>query len=101
MILVEYQCERCGRFEALVQRPARSEAPCLSCDATAERVISAVSLKQQLASVDRGKPEEPPPGAVTTRELADGMPMQQWHEKRRRKRRDRREQQLRDLGVVS
>lgn len=68
--MVEYVCDDGHRFEELVDGEPTQLRACKRCGVPAELAISA-PIYQHLTgknsvSVTRGKPEEPPPGAMTT-----------------------------------
>lgn len=85
MILLDFRCRSCGEaFESLERRPPPAETGC-ECGGTADRIVSAVHFKQQLASAAKqGAPEEPPPGAMDTRALAEGQRFSEWKRERRK-----------------
>lgn len=90
MILLDYQCNACGAtHEALETRPAPSSRPCPRCGDVAGRIFSPVALGTVWgAAASRGRSDEPPPGAIDTRPLADGMPYREWRKRRRAGRMD-------------
>lgn len=89
MILLDYQCSTCGAtHESLERRPPPASRPC-DCGGVASRVISPVAIGTVYGTaVSRGASDEPPPGAIDTRPLADGMSYAEWRAKRRAGRRD-------------
>ena len=100
MILLDYHCPACDhRFEALVSRPAPTELAC-DCGGIGLRVISAPALRMPRASVERGSSAEPPPNAIDTRPLAEGMTRSEWRKRRRQEGAKRRYGQLRQEGVI-
>lgn len=64
--MVEYVCDDGHRFEELVEAPPPQLRACLHCGVPAELAISAAKCKRFFVSVARGKPEPPPPGALST-----------------------------------
>jgi len=91
-ILLEYLCECGARIESLEDRsdPARVITHLGCGGAVAERTIPAVKSLTRWGSVSRGASDPPPPNVMDTRPLADGMPISQFREKRRKYHRDRR-----------
>lgn len=90
-IVRDFCCGDCGhRFDSLETRGAEDEAkPCPACDGSAVRVPSAVMARTPLGSVvQRGRPDEAPPGCVSTEALADGMPYSEWRAQGRGRRMD-------------
>ena len=86
-IIVEFSCAPCGRrFESLENRPPPDAAPCPSCGESSERVISAPKHKTVWASAVTTAKSDPPPSPyyMDTRPLAEGMPLAEWKEKRRK-----------------
>jgi hypothetical protein len=79
--MLEYDCPRCGRFDSL-ERRAKIPATLPHCGSVAYRAISAPRVKTPLISVERGASAEPPPGALDTRDIRDGMPLTQWRRNR-------------------
>jgi hypothetical protein len=83
-ICLEYQCPAGHRAASLEDRadPPASK-PCDTCNALAERVISAPRIKIPLSSVTTTgrSTSERPPGVPDTSLLADGMPMREWRAK--------------------
>lgn len=98
-ILLEYECRACGeRIESLESRAAPSRiVPHAPCNAVAVRVISAPKIATQWATVTRGKSDPPPPGALDTRALADGMKRSEWRAQRSKWHQDRRRAQVRNM----
>lgn len=90
MILLDYECSVCGAVhESLEPRPAPASRPCDLCGADAVRIFSPVALGTVWGTAaTRGKSDEPPPGTLDTRPLADGMSREEWRAKRRGARRD-------------
>jgi hypothetical protein len=89
-ILLEYDCPRCGRFEELISRSAAESArrrPHSPCGSVAERVISAVRCMTKYGTVTRGKSDPPPPHAMNTQAIADGMTTSEWRQRRKAQRR--------------
>ena len=70
-IMIEYFCSTCGRVsESLEKRTSTAKSkPCV-CGGTGKRCMSAPQVKTVLGWVTRGKSDEPPPGAFTTKHLA-------------------------------
>lgn len=90
LIVREYRCASCGaKQERIESRTAETESRSCECGGTAERIISAPKLGTVWGAAARqGPPEEPPPGAFTTRELAEGMSKSEWKAKRRKQERE-------------
>lgn len=100
-LLVDYQCQDCGAVEeSLEDRPAREIIPCADCAGEAHRQLGAPHVGTVWCyAVSRGKEDPKPPGALDTRQLAEGMPRKEWEAPRKKRRRDERIAQIRkDLG---
>jgi hypothetical protein len=86
-VALDYLCPECGvTFESFEKRanPA-SELP--HCNSLAPRVLSSPMVLTQGVSVTRSsRSDGPPPGAIDTRPLADGMKHSDWKAKRRAER---------------
>jgi hypothetical protein len=122
----EYLCPEHGRFTAEVSREdVPDEMPCpereprlvpatqflsLSdaeklrsragnpCGLTSPWSPSGIACKVPLASFNRGKSEAPPNrNALTTRDLADGMPMSEWRAKRAKLHEERRRKRIKEM----
>jgi len=90
MILLDYQCTACDAVhESLETRPAPSSRACPRCGGDAGRIFSPVALGTVYGyAATRGPNDAPPPGAIDTRPLAEGMSRAEWKKLRRRGRRD-------------
>ena len=90
-IALEYVCASCGaRFESFELRAAQPEAiPHPSCGGLSLRVISAPAVQIPQAA--------PPPHAMDTRALAEGMPLSAWKKARREKRIEERRAEMKRL----
>ena len=82
-ILIDYCCAEHGRYELLEARPAPAATTCPECGADSPRAPSAVSGRVKMGEVTRGESQAPPPGAIDTRPLADGMGRGEWRRRRR------------------
>lgn len=126
-VLHDYLCPDHGRFEADVPRasvpdtvpcPHKVPGPSVWRMTRAERRAdqekhlrggyvcgkpspwspSAITCRVKLAEVTRGKVEKPPtPHALDTRDLAEGMPINEWRAKRDKLRKERRRKQVREM----
>lgn len=114
-VLHEYHCPVHGRFEADVPRASVPDAvPCPElchedgyddgdgdghpCRASSPWSPSAVTCRVKIAEVTRGKVEAPPTkNALDTRDLAEGMPMNEWRAKRAKLRLDERRKRNREM----
>ena len=77
-ICIEYGCAVCGqRFDSLEDR-AEPAASLPHCGQPAPRVVSAPMGRVRGTEVIRGESDRPPPGAMDTSALADGMPYKEW-----------------------
>jgi hypothetical protein len=96
-ILAEYACPRHGVFEELVDRPSPDFMPCPECNDVSPWTITAAPMgKVRTTEVERGKWQKPEhPGWLDTRELGEGMPLEEWREKRAK---IRDEQRRKDIG---
>lgn len=97
-VMLDYLCGACGlRTESLELRGCPPIAIKCECGAYAERTISAVKSGTVWASaVTRGPAQERPPGALSTRSLAEGMRRDEWRAQRHSARRD---EVRRSMGV--
>lgn len=84
MILFDFDCPRCGRFEALVSRPPPDAVTC-ECGWGAPRVFPMPLVRVRLGqAVSMGESQERPPWALDTRDLAnDGEGRRAYKRKRR------------------
>lgn len=90
MILVEYECPHCGRFEYLEQYEPHDERDCTTCGTLSPFVISAAAIKPSYASATQGKgSSERPPGFVSTEALADGMKQSEYRAKLAERRKEK------------
>lgn len=117
-MIAEYECPVHGRFEATVERDTAGDPPATAacqewvepdmpemqtfadvlkapyphrCGRVGAWRISAPLGKVRIAEVTRGRSEAPPTKhALTTRDLAEGMPMKEWKAKRAALRDERR-----------
>ncbi len=97
-IIRDHRCNDCGKVsEHMHQRNDDPvEMPC-PCGGQAQRAISAVCGRVKLGEVSRGKNGDPPPNALDTRPLADGMPMSEWKARNRKRRQDEIHRMAKDL----
>ena len=94
-ILLEYRCEACMTVhESLEPRGQESEwIPC--CEGRAYRCISAPRVHLPLiTAVTQGAPEQPPPGAYSTRSIAEGESFGSWKARRKAERAAARRRQI-------
>lgn len=95
-ILAEYLCPKHGVFEELVARPSPDYMPCPDCNEISPWTITTPPLgKVRAVEVERGgwqKPENP--GWLDTRELGEGMPLEEWKAKRAKIRDEQRRKDL-------
>lgn len=117
LLAADYRCPQCGLVERIVQRDENGDPPevidcgnlldCgeriarefgeVRCDQKAVWTISAPMTRVKLGEVSRGKPEEPPsPGHLDTRALADGMPFNEWRDKRHKALREKAVKKLKE-----
>lgn len=90
--LAEYCCDEHGRFDAWVSRDdVPDEQPCPECETPSPWVIGAPTPKVSFASaaVHGGYTRPEHPMALDTRELGEGMPVNEWRKKRAKKWADR------------
>lgn len=96
--VAEYICPEHGRFEALVERDSRGEAPSFmecpepaddgdadygTCAIMAPWTISAPLGRVKLGEVTQGKvTKSEVPTWTDTEPLGDGMPLQEWKKRR-------------------
>ena len=104
MIMSEYLCVSCGRFESLESQPVPDFTPCPECGELAEWVISAPHAKVWsvpcTAVVRGGDMTDRPKGMLDTRPLADGkMTHREWKAHQAEKRRERRHDLLVKKGI--
>jgi hypothetical protein len=102
LILAEYYCEADGRFDSLEERTADGEAPdhatCPECGELAPWTISAPMGKVRVAEVVRGKSDKPErKGWLDTRELGEGMPLEEYRAKRAKIREEERHRDLKEF----
>ncbi len=83
-VALEYLCDAHGIFEAVVERPEPDAIACPECGAASIWTISgAPGLRFQRGAVRQGKAEPPPHQyACDTRDLGEGMPLDEWKAKR-------------------
>ncbi len=118
----EYLCPDHGRFTADVSRDdVPDEMPCRTvtrepiecvvpggCDSPFCRPVycgltspwspSSIATKISIIGFSRGKADAPPtPHALTTRDLAEGMPMNEWRAKRAKLREERRRKRVKEV----
>lgn len=90
MILVDFTCPTCGTFECLVDSPAPDAISC-ECGELAAWQPTPVMGSVRIAEVERGKVAKPDsPYFCDTRELGEGMPLQEWRDKRAKYAQERR-----------
>jgi hypothetical protein len=98
LIANEYLCDSHGRFSALVDRDGPDWHACPTCSTPSIWVISAPMGRVRLAEVERGGVSKPDsPMYLDTRELGEGMGMDEWRAKRDKLYEDRRHQESKDL----
>ena len=78
--MVDYQCSCGRRVESLEDVPVSRSRPC-PCGRIADLALSAPHVRMPFVTVTRGKSDAPPPGALDTRALGDGMPMAEWRKR--------------------
>lgn len=82
LIMSEFVCPDCGRFEMLVDRPAPDAIECPLCGAASPWTISAPKPKNEsvpcYATVRGGDMKDRPPGLLDTRPLAEGQSYRDW-----------------------
>lgn len=85
-ITVEYLCPVHGRWTETLPRDRVPDAiKCTkwspdagTCRELAPLVISSTATKLQYGAVQTGQSDERPPGALDTRPIADGIPVEKW-----------------------
>ncbi len=108
MILADFTCPRHGRFELLVDAdddwascPERMD--CCDehidfCGEFSPWSPSPVRGRVRIGEVERGKVDKPDsPMMLDTRELGEGMPMEEWRAKRDRMYEERRHKEAKDF----
>lgn len=97
--LAEYLCPEHGVFEATVERPPPDDRPCPECGATSPWTITSAPLgKVRAVEVVRGKWEKPEKKTyLDTRELGEGMELDEWREKRKAIRDEQRWRETKEL----
>lgn len=97
-IVRDYKCSSCGNVAEQMVRRAEPELvePC-ACGGIVLPVLSAVRGKVKICSFNRGKSDKPPPGAMDTRALADGQPLDEWRAERRKVHQAARRKQIREM----
>ena len=93
-LMLDFTCPSHGQFETLTDRRDGKalSLPCPECGEPSPVVDSyAVTGRMKLGEVSQGRnTDPPPPNVLDTRELGDGMPLDEWRAKRKKKRRDER-----------
>jgi hypothetical protein len=98
LIVNEFWCDSHHRFEALVERDSPDWHPCPSCSKPSIWVCSAPMGKVRLAEVERGGVDQPAsPMFLSTQDLGNGMPYQEWREKRDKVYEERRHKESKEL----
>ena len=87
-ILRDYRCDGCGHEDEILLRLSDPVPQCTECGDRVTALLSPVRGRVKLGEVSRGKNGTPPPNALDTRPLADGMSYSEWRERQRSKRRD-------------
>ncbi len=83
--MLEYLCKAGHRLESLEDRREPSlSVQCTACKLRAERCVSAPRVKVPSFSVSTGRSEPPPPGAMSTRSIGDGQPINEWRAERKK-----------------
>lgn len=83
MILADYTCPDHGRFEATVPSPSPDDHPCPRCGASSPWAPAPLRGWVKRGEVSRGKSDATEvPTWMDTRELGEGMPMEEWQAKR-------------------
>lgn len=94
MILRDYRCRACAATTEHLLRRDEAAPPC-ACGGELEVVISAVfGRTPRVTAVSRGRSDQPPPGAMDTRPLAEGQPYHEWRAERRKIHAQRRRDQV-------
>lgn len=84
--MLDYRCPTCGTiFESLEDRAAPS-ASLPHCNTLAERTMSCPMVITQGVNVTRSTRSDPPPGAMSTQAIADGMSTSEWKARRKAER---------------
>lgn len=105
-ILAEYLCPVHGAFERLVERPTPDEVFCSVeideinlCGLSSTWTITAAPFgKVRGVEVERGGWQKPDnPGWLDTRDLGEGMPLDEWRAKRAKIRDEQRRKDLKGL----
>lgn len=82
-IALEYLCPECGTIFESLERRSDPAASLPHCNSMAERTISCPMVITQGVNVTRSVGRsDPPPGAMSTQAIADGMPTGEWKRKR-------------------
>ncbi len=98
MIMNEYECSAHGRFEALVERDGPDYHHCPVCSKPAIWVVSAPMGRVRIGEVERGGVEKAAsPMYLSTRELGEGMPYDDWRAKRDKMYEERRHKESKEL----
>jgi hypothetical protein len=99
LIVAEYDCSTCGRFELTIERPAPDAMSCPECVELAPWCISAPKpriLTVKPTAAVRGKPADAPsPLYMNTEKLADGQTPAEFAKERAKVWREERERQIR------
>lgn len=95
----EYECPDCGQFAETVETPHPDSRPCPLCGLPSPLVVSAVAGRVKLGEVTRGKVAEGPEHYLDTRPLAEGMPLKEFKERRKKVWRERRRKEWRAKGL--
>lgn len=108
--IADYYCEEHGRFELQVKRNDQGDPPetvpcpafhcdaCAGCGKPAVYCISAPLARVKAVSVTQGKYQKPERKTwLDTRELGEGMPLEEWQAKRAAIRDEQRRKELKEL----
>jgi hypothetical protein len=104
MILADFTCPEHGRFEMLAESDAES-APCpitegrgVPCELASPWSPTPIRCRVRIGEVERGGVDKPAsPMMLDTRELGEGMPYDQWREKRDRMYMERRHKESKEI----
>ena len=82
-VLGQYACAEHGPFSLDVDlATSQHDRPCPTCATPSPRTLESRYFAKVANSFTRGKRDEMPPWATTTEAIADGMPVEEWRNKR-------------------